>query len=607
MNQNLKKTLATGATVLGSVFTLAAYQSVAADHAVMAAPNGTTYDINNPFLSKIAGPASELAGQNDLYASVMMAQAILETGWGSSQLSQEPYNNLFGIKGSYQGNSVDFNTLEDDGTGNYYQINDGFRKYPSVRESLQDYVNLIRGGISGDPNFYSGVWKSNTNSYRDATAALTGRYATDTSYATKLNSIIESNDLTRFDQGPVSVKPSTGTPSQSQGSNSSETQKPQQNSGKSYTVKAGDGLWTVAQNLGVSIDQVKRANGLTSNLIFPGQVLYAGSGSAQSNASQSASKPANRPNSSNASSNAARPQGNNKSYTVKAGDGLWTVAQNLGVSIDQVKRANGLTSNLIFPGQVLYAGSRNAQSNASQSTSKPANRPNSSNASSNAARPQGNGKSYTVKAGDGLWTVAQNLGVSIDQVKRANGLTSNLIFPGQVLYAGSGNAQSNASQSMSKGTSTNATVSRPTVQSQQQSSVTGAYYTVKSGDTQWRIATTHGLTLAQFQALNGFKNANLYVGQKVRVSGQVSMQQTTQRPQAQSRPTQSVVSKPSATNQATQTTTATSGKYTVKAGDNLYRIAVNNGVTLDALLKANNFGSANALILPGQVLTIPAK
>ncbi|MCW1000332.1 LysM peptidoglycan-binding domain-containing protein, partial [Streptococcus anginosus] len=88
-----------------------------------------------------------------------------------------------------------------------------------------------------------------------------------------------------------------------------------------------------------------------------------------------------------------------------------------------------LSSNLIYPGQVLYAGA-NSSSPAKANTSSPV-RP-----SSPAAKPAQSAKqSYRVQAGDGLWTVAKNLGTTIEAVKAANGLTSNFIYPGQVLYA----------------------------------------------------------------------------------------------------------------------------------------------------------------------------
>ena len=60
-------------------------------------------------------------------------------------------------------------------------------------ESLEDYAQFLQ------KNIYAGVRKSNTNSYQDATAALTGVYATDTSYGDKLNQIIEEYHLTDYD------------------------------------------------------------------------------------------------------------------------------------------------------------------------------------------------------------------------------------------------------------------------------------------------------------------------------------------------------------------------------------------------------------------------
>jgi flagellum-specific peptidoglycan hydrolase FlgJ len=52
-----------------------------------------------------------------------------------------------------------------------------FRSYNSYAESFQDHANVIRSTAFGDTYHYSGVWKSNTSSYRDATAALAGSYA----------------------------------------------------------------------------------------------------------------------------------------------------------------------------------------------------------------------------------------------------------------------------------------------------------------------------------------------------------------------------------------------------------------------------------------------
>jgi uncharacterized protein YgiM (DUF1202 family) len=130
-----------------------------------------------------------------------MAQAILESGWGASTLTTTA-NNMFGIKGSYNGQYVTMDTYEDDGSGNYYLISAKFRKYPSLKESFEDNAYVLRNtSFSSGNYYYSGAWKSNTTSYTQATAWLQGRYATDTSYASKLNNLISTYNLTQYDTG----------------------------------------------------------------------------------------------------------------------------------------------------------------------------------------------------------------------------------------------------------------------------------------------------------------------------------------------------------------------------------------------------------------------
>ena len=145
------------------------------------------------FIAEIGETSRYLAARNDLYASVMIAQAILESDSGQSTLSQKPSYNFFGIKGDYNGQSVTLPTWEDDGKGNPYYIDAAFRSYGSVENSLQDYVDFLEG------SYYVGVHRSKTKNYKDATAALTGVYATDTTYGDKLNSIIEQYQLTIYD------------------------------------------------------------------------------------------------------------------------------------------------------------------------------------------------------------------------------------------------------------------------------------------------------------------------------------------------------------------------------------------------------------------------
>lgn len=157
------------------------------------------------FINQVAPSAKTLASANDLYASVMIAQAIVESGWGGSTLSKAPNYNLFGIKGDYNGQSVTMPTQEYV-NGKYVTVNAKFRKYPSYKESLGDNVTVLKKtSFTSGVYFYSGAWKSNTKSYKDATAYLTGRYATAPNYATTLNSVIETYNLTQYDTGGSNV------------------------------------------------------------------------------------------------------------------------------------------------------------------------------------------------------------------------------------------------------------------------------------------------------------------------------------------------------------------------------------------------------------------
>ena len=146
------------------------------------------------FISQIGEQARELCQENDLYASVMIAQAVVESASGSSGLSCEPYNNLFGIKGAYEGKSVRMKTQEDDGKGNLETIVAEFRRYPSLTESLKDYVGLLTGD-----SLYAPVKKSNTSTYEDACDYLQGHYATSTTYSRTLKAYIATSDVTQFD------------------------------------------------------------------------------------------------------------------------------------------------------------------------------------------------------------------------------------------------------------------------------------------------------------------------------------------------------------------------------------------------------------------------
>ncbi|WP_100133421.1 1,4-beta-N-acetylmuramoylhydrolase [Listeria monocytogenes] len=437
------------------------------------------------FIQTIQASSSQIAAENDLYASVMIAQAILESAYGTSELGSAPNYNLFGIKGAYNGQSYTKQTLEDDGKGNYYTITAKFRKYPSYHQSLEDYAQVIRKGPSWNPNYYSKVWKSNTTSYKDATKALTGTYATDTAYATKLNDLISRYNLTQYDSGKT-----TGGNSGSTG-NSSNTGNTNTSDAKIYTVVKGDSLWRIANNHKVTVANLKAWNNLKSDFIYPGQKLKVSAGSTTSDTNTS--KPSTNTSTSKPSTGTST---NAKVYTVVKGDSLWRIANNNKVTIANLKAWNNLKSDFIYPGQKLKVS---AGSTSNTNTSKPSTNTNTSKPSTNTNT---NAKVYTVAKGDSLWRIANNNKVTIANLKAWNNLKSDFIYPGQKLK-------------VSAGSTTNTNTAKPSTNNPSNSTV--KTYTVKKGDSLWAISRQYKTTVDNIKAWNKLTSNMIHVGQKLTI------------------------------------------------------------------------------------------
>lgn len=160
------------------------------------------------FISTMSSPVKKVADQYKLYPSVMMAQAALESAWGTSQLSVDA-NNYFGIKGAYNGASVTMNTAEYDDKGQLYYTNAAFKKYPSVTASMTDNAELLRNGTAWDPNYYSGTWRENAATYENAANALTGTYATAPNYGSSLINLIQTYKFYSLDSTPAPAKKPT--------------------------------------------------------------------------------------------------------------------------------------------------------------------------------------------------------------------------------------------------------------------------------------------------------------------------------------------------------------------------------------------------------------
>lgn len=160
------------------------------------------YVQGSPFLTEISEDARRIGQEKGVYASVMMAQAYIESGDGTSGLANG-YNNLMGIKGAYKdGGTVNLPTQEENEDGELYTIDDYFRVYPDWASSLDDYADLLLTNP-----VYAPALKSSSPDAISAAWELNGVYATDSSYANKIINVIERFNLTRFDNPlPKDVK-----------------------------------------------------------------------------------------------------------------------------------------------------------------------------------------------------------------------------------------------------------------------------------------------------------------------------------------------------------------------------------------------------------------
>jgi len=200
-------------------------------------------------------------------------------------------------------------------------------------------------------------------------------------------------------------------------------------SAQSYTVKSGDTLWSIARKYGVSVDELKEANGLSSNALSLGQILVIPSDESETDENY---------------------------YIVQPGDSLYAISRKYNISVAELKRLNNLTSDFLSVGQRLLL----------KGDVKPVKK-----------------NTYTVQAGDSLYRIAMNYGVSVDDLKAANGLTSNNLSIGQVLIIPSEKDQT--------------------------------IYTVEPGDNLYQIAREFGTSVDAIMKQNNLSSNLLSVGQKL--------------------------------------------------------------------------------------------
>lgn len=145
------------------------------------------------FFGDYAPFAIEEQKKTGIPASVTLAQAALESGWGESSLATKAFN-FFGIKtgSSWTGRKYTALTSEQDAKGREYKIQADFRAYDNVGESFSDHSRIVTNLVNPE------VLKTG-DAAKVSQALQDAGYATDKQYATKLQKIITDNDLTKFD------------------------------------------------------------------------------------------------------------------------------------------------------------------------------------------------------------------------------------------------------------------------------------------------------------------------------------------------------------------------------------------------------------------------
>lgn len=263
--RNLKKGSAVVGTALVAVSVAAPLLNTHEVEAVEGKTTATTSNVDKKaFINELSNEIKPLAEKHDLYASIMIAQAIVESDWGQTDYAQAPYYNLFGLEGQYQGKSAMLDKKDPEtGTTEKKEM----KQYGSYKEAIEDYIEILKTtSRDGNENYFSGTWRSNAKDYQTAAAALEGRFNDDKDYVQKLVSTIQEHDLTSYDATepvvPPVAQPAVETPAQ-----------PVQ-----YTVQSGDTVGSIAAQFGISVEDFLAWNNVSDSNIYAGQTVVVGNG-----------------------------------------------------------------------------------------------------------------------------------------------------------------------------------------------------------------------------------------------------------------------------------------------------------------------------------------
>lgn len=216
-------------------------------------------------------------------------------------------------------------------------------------------------------------------------------------------------------------------------------------SSTTYTVERGDTLWNIAKKFNTNVNEIKRLNNLKSNILYVGQSLKV--------------------------PEYYKAKDTNISYVVKKGDNLYSIARQYGINVSDLKKYNNLASDVLSIGQIIEIPS--STSIVTPSEDDIINEENT----------------YIVQRGDTLYSISKKYGVSIEDIKNANNLTSDILTVGNTIIIPIGS------------TSVNNII----------------IYKVKRGDSLWALAREYNTTIDDIKQLNNLTSNVLKIGQELQI------------------------------------------------------------------------------------------
>ncbi|MBQ6013928.1 MAG: LysM peptidoglycan-binding domain-containing protein [Bacilli bacterium] len=270
-----------------------------------------------------------------------------------------------------------------------------------------------------------------------------------------------------------------------------------------YIVKAGDTLYGISNQFGVSVTDLASLNNVNANTLQIGQILTIPTNSGTN------------PN-------------NMFMYTVKKGDSLYSIARKYNTTVSEIIKLNYLKSNNLFIGQVLRI-------------------PETYTKEENMMLPSY--INYVVKRGDTLYSIAVSNNIDVNTLMMDNALTSNKLNVGDVLKIRTDNQ-----------------IIEECYGEDYVEEITNNTYVVQKGDSLYSIAKKFNTGVNNIMSLNNLNNTNLSIGQVLKIPN------------------------------------SSSTTYIVQKGDSLYSIARKFNTTVDSIKRKNNL-SSNVLNI-GQKLII---